>query len=156
APDSRISLYRRDGTLLARFPSDAAVGQRLPNAIPLKLIAAADRGVATGKSERDGLERIVAVHGVQGYPILVSASKTLPTVLANWQKTAHYLAGIATFAIAAIAGLAFLFIRLFRNHHALVRARTDKDRARQLLEQSQRFEVALANISQGLSMFDAE
>ena len=157
APDSTISLYRYDGVLLARYPRVAdVIGRRFPAATAVKLMAIADHGVATTKSARTGQERLIAAYGVQGYPIVLSASKTLPTILANWQKTANYLAGIATLAIIAIAGLAFLFIRLFRNHHALAQARADEDRARQLLDQSQRFDVALANISQGLSMFDAE
>src|SRR6185295_824985 len=155
-PDSTISMFRHDGVLLARYPNDGAIGQRFPYATPANSIAAANHGVVTDESATTAQGRIVAAHGVQGYPIVVAAGKTLPTVLANWQKTANYLLSIATLAIAAIAGIAVLFIRLFRNHHALGQARADQDKARQLLEQSQRFDVALANISQGLSMFDAE
>ena len=155
-PDSAISLFRNDGVLLARYPNDGTIGQRFPSAAPVKLIATANHGVVMDQGVTTAEKRIVAAHVVQGYPIVVAAGKALPTVLANWQKTANYLLGIATLAIAAIAGIAVLFIRLFRNHHALGQARADEDRARQLLEQSQRFDVALANISQGLSMFDAE
>ena len=156
APDSTIALFRNDGVLLARYPTMA----RHRTTFSIR-----DRGQIHGhrrprrrhdQSVTTAQERIVAAHGVQGYPIVVSASKTLPTILANWQKTANYLVGIATLAIVAIAGMAVLFIRLFRNHHALGQARADEDRARHLLDQSQRFDVALAHISQGLSMFDAE
>jgi signal transduction histidine kinase/FixJ family two-component response regulator len=126
APDSTISLFRHDGVLLARYPNDGTIGQRFSAAIPVKSVAAANHGAVTGENVITGQERIVATHGVQGYPAVVAASKTLSAVLANWQKTANYLVGIATLAITAIAGLAVLFIRLFRNHHALAQARADE------------------------------
>ena len=157
SPDSTISLFRYDGVLLARHPGIAGtVGKRFPTAPAVKMMALADHGVVTGESVVPGEERVVAAQSVQGYPIVLAASKTLPAILANWQKAATYIVGIATLAVIAIGGLAVLFIRLFRNHHALGQARADEDRARHLLDQSQRFDVALAHISQGLSMFDAE
>ena len=101
-------------------------------------------------------ERIVAAHRVEGYPIVVSVNKTTAAVLADWRLTATYLAGIAGLTILAIAGIGFLFIRLFGNYHALMRSRAEQEKAEQLREQSLRFDVALSHMSHGLCMFDAE
>ena len=155
-PDSSFALFRTDGTLLARYPGDhIEIGRRFTNAIALRLVEHADHGAGVSEGVVDGYYRMVAAHRVIGYPLVASATKTTAAILVHWGKTAKYIAGAAAFMIAIIAAFAFLFIRLFRNYQALEEARSERKRAEQLREQSQRFDVALNNMSQGLVMFDA-
>ena len=155
-PDSSFALFRNDGTLLARYPGDhIEIGRRFANAISLRLVEHADHGAGVSEGVIDGYYRMVAAYRVTGYPLVASATKTTTAILANWEKTAKYIAGAAAFMIAVIAAFAFLFIRLFGNYQALEEARSERKRAEQLREQSLRFDVALNNMSQGLVMFDA-
>ena len=155
APGSTIEVFRNDATLLVRHPKvETVIGQKFPAAEAIRLVAAAEQGVGRDTSASE--ERIVAAHRVDGYPIVVSVNKTTAAVLADWRSTATYLAGIAGLTILAIAGIAFLFIRLFGNYHALMHSRAEQEKAEQLREQSRRFDVALSHMSQGLCMFDAD
>ena len=155
APGGTIEAFRRDGALLLRHPNDAGlIGKRMPDAPALRLVASSEHG---GGRELSGTqELIVAAHRVDGYPIVISVSRTAATALADWQLTARYLAAVALLTILAIAGIAFLFIRLLANYHALIRSRAEQEQAEQLREQSMRFDVALSNMSQGLCLFDRE
>jgi PAS domain S-box-containing protein len=155
-PDSSLALFRDDGVLLARFPENGSdLGRKFANAIAIRLAANADHGVGMTEGVIDGSVRMVAAHRVSGYPLVVSATKTSTAILANWRKTAALLAGAALLIIAVITAFAFLFTRLFRNYQALEQVRAERNRAEQLRQQSQRFDVALNNMSQGLVMFDA-
>ncbi len=155
-PDSSFALFRNDGTLLARYPGDhIEIGRRFTNAISLRLVEHTDHGAGVSEGVIDGYYRMVAAYRVTGYPLVASATKTTAAILAHWERTAKYIAGAAAFIIAVIAAFAFLFIRLFGNYQALEEARSERKRAEQLREQSQRFDVALNNMSQGLVMFDA-
>ena len=155
-PDSSLALFRDDGVLLARFPENGSdIGRKFANAIAIKLVANADHGVGMTEGVIDGSARMVAAHRVNGYPLVVSATKTTTAIMANWRKTAGLIAAAALLIIAVITAFAFLFTRLFRNYQALEQARAERNRAEQLRAQSQRFDVALNNMSQGLVMFDA-
>jgi diguanylate cyclase (GGDEF)-like protein/PAS domain S-box-containing protein len=155
-PDSSLALFRDDGVLLARFPENGSdIGRKFANAIAIKMVANADHGVGMTEGVIDGSARMVAAHRVSGYPLVVSATKTTTAILANWRKTAGLVAAAALLIIAVITAFAFLFTRLFRNYQALEQARAERNRAEQLRAQSQRFDVALNNMSQGLVMFDA-
>ena len=156
APGGTIEVFRNDATLLVRHPKvEAVIGQEFPAARrPSGWWRPPSKGSDAIRTVSE--ERIVAAHRVEGYPIVVSVSKTTAAVLAGWQLTATYLAGIAGMTILAIAGIGFLFIRLFGNYHALIRSRAEQEKTEQLRQQSLRFDVALSHMSHGLCMFDAE
>jgi diguanylate cyclase (GGDEF)-like protein/PAS domain S-box-containing protein len=155
-PNSSFALFRDDGMLLARYPdTDSDIGRLFPNALALKLVTTSDHGVGTVEGVIDGSVRLVAAHQVHKYPIVVSATRTTSAILAHWQKTVGYIAGAVALIIAVIAAFALLFTRLFRNYQALEQARAERNRAEEVRVQSQRFDTALNNMSQGLVMFDA-
>ena len=155
-PNSTFALFRNDGMLLARYPEkDADIGHKFPTALALKLATNSDRNVGSVDGVIDGIPRMIAGHRVEGYPAVVSATRATSSILAHWQKTTPYLAGVAALILAVIAAFALLFTRLFRNYQALEQAREERNRAEQSRSQSLRFDVALNNMSQGLVMFDA-
>ena len=154
--NSGVGLFRNDGVLLARFPSNSLeIGRQYPTAVALKLVANSDHGVGVSAGVIDGSVRMVAAHRINNYPIVVTATRTTAVILADWRKTAAFIAGASLLTIVTIIAFAVLFMRLFRNYQALLQARNERDRAEQLREQSLRFDVALNNMSQGLVMFDA-
>ena len=155
-PNSSFALFRTDGMLLARYPEkDEDVGRRFSTALALKLAANSRHNVGSIDGVIDGIPRLVAGHHVEGYPVVVSATRATSSILAHWQRTTPFVAGTAMLILAVIAAFALLFIRLFRNYQALGEAREERNRAEQLRAQSLRFDVALNNMSQGLVMFDA-
>jgi diguanylate cyclase (GGDEF)-like protein/PAS domain S-box-containing protein len=154
-PNGSFALFRKDGMLLVRYPEqDADIGRTFPTALALKLVHDAGSGVGTINGVIDGKPRMIAAHRVEGYPVVVSATRATAVMLAQWQKSATYIAGTTAFILAAIVAFALLFTRLFRNYLALEQARAERNRAEELRKQSLRFDIALNNMSQGLVMFD--
>jgi hypothetical protein len=149
--NSGVALFRNDGVLLARFPSNSLeIGRQYPTAVALKLVANSDHGVGVSAGVIDGSVRMVAAHRINNYPMVVTATRTTAVILADWRKTAAFIAGASLLTIVSIIAFAVLFMRLFWNYQALLQARNERDRAEQLREQSLRFDVALNNMSQGL------
>jgi diguanylate cyclase (GGDEF)-like protein/PAS domain S-box-containing protein len=154
--DSDIDLFRTDGTVLARASgAEAEIGRRFPAATSLKLEPAAERGVGIGAGPIDGKTRVIAARRVGSRPIVVVATKTVAAVLADWKRTATYATLTAVLIVIAIAAMASLFIRLFRNYQALAKLRAEQANAELAQEQRMQFDAALNNMSQGLLMFDA-
>jgi len=96
----------------------------------------------------DGQERIVAVHAIKHYPIVVSATTTVASALFEWRRLTQILTGaglLGTFVI----GLVFALI-------SKQVAREGKRSKGVLAEQKHRLETALSNMSQGLCMFGSD
>jgi hypothetical protein len=72
-------LYRRDGTLLARYPRiDDKIGRSFGHTPNFnRLISAHDGGVVRLTSAMDGKERLATPHGVAHYPLLIEALAAL-------------------------------------------------------------------------------
>ena len=154
-PGSGLGLFRIDGTLLARVPRiDSEIGRRFASATSVRLVATADHGVSVNTGMIDGQPRIVAAHRVGNYPILVAATKTTESVLADWRHTAAYVSLIAALTIFAITAFAIVLVKMFRNYQVLVRVRAEQETSKRLLENSQYLDVALENMSQGICLFN--
>ena len=155
--DSSITLFRRDGLLLARHPQRDAPGTSYYEGGLFKsVIPYADRGTIRATSMVDGKERLIAGHRIPPYPLVVSVATTVSAALADWRRWAIYLIGAAALTIAVIIGIIVLSMRQLRNYELLVRARAEKAEADKVREQKLQLDTALNNMSQGLSMFDAE
>jgi len=155
-PGSGVTLFRQDGVVIARFPRiDSIVGRRFPIAQALKLVSKTDNGVGLSSGDIDSNIRMVAAHRVGNFPIVVTTTKTIAAIYAGWRQTVAYVILISALTVIMIAALALLFIRLFRNYQALVKARAERENAEKLRNQSLQFDVALNNMSQGLVMFDS-
>jgi PAS domain S-box-containing protein len=155
--DIAINLIRFDGMLLARFPlKESEIGRRFPNVLGLKLLSAAEQGTGVSEGQIGGQSRLVAARRVNGpYPIAITVSRTMTAVLADWRQAASYVAALSTVSIVAIWAFAILFIKRFNHMQTLLTARNEKEKAEELRAQSERFDVAMNNMLQGLAMFDA-
>jgi diguanylate cyclase (GGDEF)-like protein len=137
--DGAIALFRRDGLLLARYPHvDASIGQLFSNS-PLfsGILINAEHGVSRHVGLIDGLERLVAASALPHYPIAVTVTATLDTILANWRAEAHYLAGLGIALLLVIGGTCMVVVH-------------------RVQEQGLLLDAALNNMPYGLTMVGAD
>ncbi|HZT89146.1 MAG TPA: PAS-domain containing protein [Stellaceae bacterium] len=105
-----ISLLRRDGTLLARFPhAETQLGFKMPSESAWHGIVAANGGTYQSPGYFDQIPRIVSVHPLDDYPLVIDVFRCDAGILANWQ---HQAICIAVGALCALVGFGFLLWRL--------------------------------------------
>jgi PAS domain S-box-containing protein len=107
-PDRHIAvtLIRRDGIVLARYPQLAMVGQPMSVALPWYALVAAGGGTYRASGIFTGAETIVAVSPLRDYPLVIDVSMHEVDALALWWQQAAYMA-------CAEATLAAAFVTLF-------------------------------------------
>ena len=155
------ALYRRDGMLLARHPAaDPLIGKSYaatPNFA--RIVSALDGGVTRRKSSLDGKDRLVVPREMPHFPLIISVSDTLDTVLAPWQAHTSVLVGTTVLLELLMAAGVTLLLRHLRSEErrrSAEKAQTqaeERERAAVALHaQQQRFDIAAQNMAQGLIM----
>ena len=106
-----ISMFHRDGTLIARHPHiESMIGQNFANG-PLVSGVRAHGGIRTMRvrSPVDGEERLGSAASLRDYPITIVATTTIASVLADWRdQTRTMIAGACLLTLAI--GLTLLLI----------------------------------------------
>ncbi len=147
-PGSSISLFRRDGILLARYPRvDSLIGGSFKDALFRKLLEDSDHGAGRQIGVVDGVERIIAAHAVSDYPLAVVATTTLSSALAQWIKQTKVLIGSASLC-ALVIGITLLLI-------GRQQLQVYRRSSRALEKQKLQLDAAINNMPQGLVMLDA-
>jgi diguanylate cyclase (GGDEF)-like protein len=138
-----ISLIRRDGRLLARYPQvdmtsapSFASNPLFKNALPK-----AGRGVVRLKSRYNDRERLIAGQSLVNYPAVVTVGMDLDDALADWRNGAIQMAGVAILLMVVFGSMVFLCAQQV---------------GKLLNKQKFRLDTALNNMSHGLCMFDAK
>jgi signal transduction histidine kinase len=156
-PGGAIQLFRRDGTLLARYPAaETSVGKIFENALLITtVLGQSETGVVhTANSMIDGMTRIVAGQVVHNYPLAVSVSAVEEEVLSGWLRQTKFILSITAAAIALVVLSGLLLDRLFRMQlriAAFYAERERTDRARAVAEAASRAKSGfLANMSHEL------
>eukprot|EP01037_Dinobryon_pediforme_P013337 gene13336-13451_t len=176
--DSSISLFRQDGAQLARYPHiETNIGKSFAtNAMFTAFSATGAASVAVRlRSRSTGDDRLMAAHRLAHYPLLVSASTSIESVLSSWRKEAAAMISGTVALEFLLAAAAWLMVRELKSQSRLDEAKMATARAetarrdseaalllaqeraradREMTTQHRRFEVALNNMSQGLCMFD--
>lgn len=153
-PDRTILMRRDDGKLLARYPpSDSRNGPQFARAERFQAMRRTGErsSLIHDISAVDGLERLVAYHLLQHYPLVIGNSVTLEGALAEWRKQASYLIGATLLLETVLLGLGLLIARQIRIQQNLADVRAIHLKS----EADARLGAALRNMSQGLCMFDA-
>jgi len=119
---SAISLYRDDGGLLARMPeADESMGKVLAQP-GLKALTEGAETLVTQEprlvDHGDARLRIVAPHGVPGYPMAVIVTATEELVFADWRRRAGLIGGGSVALALVSAGLMLWIARLLANREA--------------------------------------
>jgi diguanylate cyclase (GGDEF)-like protein len=140
--DSAISMYHRDGTLLARHPHvDTMIGMNFKSGpVHQQVLSKSDHGTIRITSPIDGQERLASARMLSHFPISVVATTTVAAALADWREQIRYLIAVAGLSVLAITTLLFFVVRKLSQQHQL---------------EKQRLDTAINNMTQGLLMFDA-
>jgi diguanylate cyclase (GGDEF)-like protein len=139
APEGSISLFRRDGLLLARYPHiDARIGESYAGGVLFgNVLSKADQGVSRQRAAIDGRERIIAASALSRYPIVVAVTASVDTVLENWHTEARYLVGLGLLLLLVIGGACAVVVRRVSDQGLLL-------------------DTALNNMTYGLIMFGSD
>jgi diguanylate cyclase (GGDEF)-like protein len=148
-PDAAISMYHRDGTLLARYPhAPEMIGRNFRYSEPdQRRIFDLPHFTIRLVSPIDGQERLVASRGLANFPIVIVATITKSAALSGWHWQVGILLAVAGVSVLAIATLLFLVVRKLSQQY--------RASERRLTLQKQRLDRAVNNMTQGLLMFDA-
>jgi PAS domain-containing protein len=144
-----ISMFHRDGTMLARYPrAEAMIGQNFKTA-PLvsKVLAKGGRQTLRAQSPVDNQDRIGSAAELSRFPIVVVATTTISAALADWRTQTRFL--IAAAASSALV-IAFILFQISRQM-----ARQNQESQQRLESEKQRLDTALNNMTQGLVLYDA-
>jgi diguanylate cyclase (GGDEF)-like protein len=141
---SSISLFRNDGTLLARFPHiESAVGNRFSGLVDALGSDAARTTRMIGRM--DGVDRLLSAHQVTGFPLVVVAGLEASAALADWRQQTRFLVGVGGASLLVTAFVLILTIRKMAQEHHWSKQR--------LLREKQRLDAAIANMPHGVCMF---
>jgi signal transduction histidine kinase/DNA-binding response OmpR family regulator/HPt (histidine-containing phosphotransfer) domain-containing protein len=163
-----VTVLARDGTILARYPhTENMMGKKLPIDAPWYARVAAGGGLYQSPGYVDGIARVVSVHPLRNYPIVVDVTIAENAALAHWRRQSMF---IALGAFCAVLGFAVLFralgaqFRQLEKNRASLEARTSElqqtaDALREsqgrLSEKSQLLETTLDHMDEGILMIDA-
>ncbi len=147
--DAAITMFHRDGTLLARYPHmDSMIGQNFGNGPFFKtILSKADHGTLRLVSPVDGQDRLGSARALNKFPIVVIATTTVSAALADWRAQIRFLIAAAALSMLVITAMLYLIVRKLSHQH-----RSSEQRLR--LEK-QRLDTAVNNMTQGLLLFDS-
>ena len=136
---SKVSIIRRDGVRLARYPhDDAAIGARVPQGSPWYRFAAAGGGYFRAQDGISGAAGYVAVQPLRDYPLVVDVSVTRQAALVEWRREA---VSITLGALAIVLAIMLMFIvlarqfqRLAASERSLAQKNADLERTQQRLQ----------------------
>ena len=136
-----ISMYHRDGTLLARYPHvEEMIGTNFKDGpVHLQVLSKTDHGTIRLTSPMDGMDRLASARALSEFPISVIATTTVAAALADWREQTRFLVVVASLSVIVIAGMLFLVVRKLSRQHRL---------------EKQRLDTAVNNIPQGLVVYD--
>jgi Histidine kinase sensor domain len=136
-----ISMYHRDGTLLARYPHiEAMIGKNFATGqMHREILSRSDHGTMRLSSPLDALDRLASVRTLADFPVSIIATTTVAAALADWREQTRYLVAVAGFSVLVIAVMLFLVVRKLSQQHQL---------------EKQRLDTAVNNIPQGLVVYD--
>ena len=145
--NSVVYLVKRDGRILVRRPFvEENVGRDLAHGQIFTQLKQAPAGTFEGVSSTDGVRRLNSYEQGHTYPLVVAVGQDMIELLAPWkQRAMNQLAEVVVITAFIILMGAFVWRA----------TRTLATNSIKLRETNDRFDAALANMSNGLSMFDA-
>ena len=123
------SLWRTDGTLLARYPNRPEIGHIFKT--PHLAGAHQTAGPRTYEVDQsiDGPARIIATMAARQFPIVVNVSKATAQILADWYQVAALIAAGTFICIVALGVVLWLLMRHFKTYDALTLAHEERSKA---------------------------
>jgi diguanylate cyclase (GGDEF)-like protein len=148
-PGSAISMFHRDGTMLARYPHiEAMIGRNFRTAPVQQILARADYGTTRLISPVDGEDRLAAARALSEFPLSIIATTTVATALADWRAQTRSLVFAAGLVALVIALTLSLIVRKLSRQH--------QNSERRLALEKERLDTAINNMTQGLLLYDSD
>src|ERR1700732_5075450 len=135
--------------MLARSPhADQVIGQKFSKA-PLLNKVLTNGGLQTlrVRSPVDGQDRLGAAAPLSRFPIVMVATATISSALADWRAQTKFMTVAAVLSALAIAFILCLIVRQLN--------RQNRDAQQRLESEKRRLDTALNNMTQGLVLYDA-
>jgi diguanylate cyclase (GGDEF)-like protein/PAS domain S-box-containing protein len=158
-----FTLYRSDGMLMARYPHiDPQIGKTFA-ATPNfgHLVASLNNGVVQQVSLLDGKARLIAPHAMPSFPLIISVTDTMESILRPWNEVTRMFAFTTVLLELVIGATLLLSVRHLRSYEKLQAAEAElavaqeRERSARVLQtQWAHFDTALSNMRQGLCMYD--
>jgi PAS domain S-box-containing protein len=134
-----VTVLRRDGTFLARYPrNEKEIGATMPKESPWYARVAENGGTYRSPGYFSGVVRVVSVHPLRDFPLVVDVTISEDEALAQWRRQSTF---IALGALCAVIGfvvlfrlLAVQFRRLERSESSLAVRNADLENSRVRLE----------------------
>ena len=136
-PDATLNLWRLDGTLLVRSPRmPEAVGRNFSGGDNYRRhVPTRDVRPFWSASLTDGVERVIALGFVDGYPVYVGAAISRADALAGWRRSAAGQASVGGgLTLVLVTALLLLAHEVERRREADAHIRASEERYRLLAE----------------------
>ncbi len=148
-PGSAISMFHRDGTMLARYPHiEAMIGRNFRTAPVQQILARADYATTRLISPVDGEDRLAAARTLSEFPLSIIATTTVATALADWRAQTRSLVVAAGLVALVIALTLSLIVRKLSRQH--------QNSERRLALEKERLDTAINNMTLGLLLYDSD
>ncbi|HWE73194.1 MAG TPA: ATP-binding protein [Stellaceae bacterium] len=141
---SLVAIFRRDGTLLARYPhDDNVINTRFPvGATWYAMLENEHGGTYFSPGYLDGVKRLVAVEPVPDYPLAINVAISESDAFADWRTQSFRIALAALCSIAGVIVLLAIIsaqLKGMRLHaELLTEAKIAAETAREQAEQANR------------------
>jgi len=154
-PGTAVSLFQRDGLLLARYPPIPVVGHNLGDQVVFPQVLAHDAaGVIHSSGSILGTPLFVATHALNDLPLAVNVVMTDKRAYAEWHNEFVGVVVALVVILGMIALLTFLAMRHFASYVNLAEARLETTRATEARARAEAMTQAksrfLANMSHEL------
>jgi PAS domain S-box-containing protein len=127
-----VTLVRRDGLVLARYPATTMIGERMPASAPWYARVTQGGGTYRSPGYLTGIKAIVSVTPVRAYPLVVDVSTSEANELAAWWQQVWQMTGGAIALACTLVALLWGISRQIRRqeeHNAAMSRATEALRA---------------------------
>ncbi|HVA34870.1 MAG TPA: ATP-binding protein [Stellaceae bacterium] len=129
-PGTAVSLFHRDGFLLARYPPLPIVGRNLNSMLAFpRVLSHEAAGVVHSQGRILGSPLFIATHALNDFPLAVNVIMTDTRVYADWRSEFVGIAAALVLILGMIALLTVLALRYFSSYVNLAEARIETTRA---------------------------
>ena len=129
-PGTAVSLFHRDGFLLARYPPLPVVGRNLSSMLAFpRVLSHKAAGVVHSQGRILGLPLFIATHALNDFPLAVNVIMTDARVYADWRSEFIGIVAALGLILGMIALLTVLALRYFSSYVNLAEARIETTRA---------------------------
>jgi signal transduction histidine kinase len=124
--DAAITLLRRDGMVLARYPGREAAGRVISDELSRDIPADGNGEMIPDENPGTRAWRIQSIRALQDYPLAILVTRGGDKALAGWSHQALLFGGFALAGALVVAAMVLLIARQFRVYADLSTIRAEK------------------------------